>query len=85
VAWLARLLFGFTLGLSLSLAGLVLVAPRLAGNHSPALWSRLLDLFADDIVVRRTALAGALGLATTAVVFFRPARPEAESRSPGRQ
>ena len=33
---------------------------------------RLVALFARDVVVRRTALAAAVGLVATAFVFFRP-------------
>ena len=63
-----RLLFFTTLALAFLLAGAVLAVPwfREAGS------SRLLVLFAEDTVVRRTALASALGLLVTAFVFFRP-------------
>lgn len=68
--WLPRLLFLATLLSAAALGGLVLAAPPLIENeiaHAP-----LLRLFAADLIVRRTALASALGLAVTAFVFFRP-------------
>lgn len=64
--WLPRLLFLVTVVAATALAGLVLVAPWL--QHSGG----LIELFADDLVVRRTALAAAAGLMVTAFVFFRP-------------
>ncbi|MGE3807105.1 MAG: hypothetical protein AB7K24_20775 [Gemmataceae bacterium] len=60
-----RLLFWFAVGLSLTLIGLVLLAPRL-GIDSP-----FVRLFAQDQSVRRSAVAAALGLLVTAFVFFR--------------
>jgi hypothetical protein len=66
--WLPRLLFAGSLGCAGGLALVVLVAPWLAGRlPEPA--GRL---FAEDVAVRRTALACAAGLAVTAFVFFRP-------------
>src|SRR5262249_13039213 len=66
--WLPRLLFVTTLGFAIALALAVFLAPLVtdASSHS------LLALFAQDVVVRRTALASAAGLAVTAFVFFRP-------------
>jgi len=66
--WLPRLLFVTTLGLAGALAAIVLCAPWLADDHQPG----LLSLFAKDAIVRRTALASAVGLLVTAFVFFRP-------------
>jgi hypothetical protein len=34
----------------------------------------LLEMFAEDATVRRTSIAGAIGLVVTACVFFRPNR-----------
>jgi hypothetical protein len=39
-----------------------------------------LGLFASDIVVRRSAIAGSIGLIVTAFVFFRP-RPQSNHES----
>lgn len=68
--WLPRLLFAATLVCAGSLAVGVAAAPWLLGRltrPTPAL-----RLFAEDVAVRRTALASALGLSVTAFVFFRP-------------
>ena len=66
--WLPRFLFVTTLGLAALLAAVVLLAPLLGEEQRPG----LLSVFADDALVRRTALASALGLVVTAYVFFRP-------------
>lgn len=66
--WLPRLLFLTTLGLGLALGAAIGLAPLLVSEDAP----RLLELLAGDILVRRTGLASALGLAVTAFVFFRP-------------
>lgn len=55
---------------------------------SDAGWPRLLVLFARDVVVRRTAVASALGLIVTACVFFQapkagPAPVDTPARTPG--
>ena len=70
--WLGRLLFHGTLLAALFLCGLVLLAPSLH-VATDSLWQRVVLTFAEDSVVRRTALAGAGGLFVTAIVFFRPA------------
>ncbi len=67
-AWLRRWLFRGTLGLAAALAGLVAIAPWLGGGTS-----RFVTLFGHDATLRRTALAGAAGLAATAWIFFQPA------------
>jgi hypothetical protein len=68
-----RLLFQLTRALAAGLAGAVLAAPWLdAAGAAPGDWARVVALFGHDPVVRRTALAGALGLLVTAYVFFRP-------------
>ncbi len=66
-------LFVLCLVLAAGLAGLVAAAPWLdAGEPADGPVGRTLALFARDAVVRRTALAAAVGLAATAVIFFRP-------------
>ncbi len=70
---MSRLLFVLGLAAAAALLAAVLLAPLLdPGDLGPGAWSRLLGLFAQDAVVRRTAVAGALGLGVTACVFFRP-------------
>jgi hypothetical protein len=66
VNWLSRFLFLVTLTLALGLFALVVAAPW-AEEEDP-----YLVLFAQDPVVRRTALVSAAGLVVTAMVFFRP-------------
>jgi hypothetical protein len=63
----------------LALAGflilLILACPFLDdGNETPSHGHRLLAIFARDLAVRRTVIASSLGLAVTALVFFRPQR-----------
>jgi hypothetical protein len=66
-------LFAVCLLLATVLAGGVAIAPWLdAGEPGEDVLSRLLALFARDVVVRRTALGAAAGLVATAFVFFRP-------------
>jgi hypothetical protein len=66
----------FTLGCCLGglLVALVLLSPVVdAGDDFPAEgWSRVIQLFARDAALRRTALASAAGLVVSACVFFRP-------------
>lgn len=64
---LSRWLFRLSWLAAAVLIALVLLGPWL-DNKMP---SRLLALFARDAVVRRTAVASALGLVATACVFFR--------------
>ncbi|MBI3411331.1 MAG: hypothetical protein HY040_23600 [Planctomycetes bacterium] len=68
--WLPCALFLATLGSAGALAGLVAIAPLLTFEGKP--FSKLIGLFANDFVVRRTAIGAAVGLAVTAFVFFRP-------------
>jgi len=71
--------------LAAGLAATVLIAPFVAGPESHTSgWYRLLGLFARDATLRQTALAAAIGLMVTALVFFRsPAAPAAvEPKSP---
>ncbi len=72
--WLPPLLYRLTLGMAAALVALVIVAPFV---DDPGLrargWWWLVAAFARDTALRRTAIATALGLATTATIFFRPA------------
>jgi hypothetical protein len=82
--WLTRLLFRLTLGVSVLLFALVLLAPLLDNEVAGAGdWSRLAALFAHDAAVRHTSVAAALGLLVTAWVFFRP--PGRAQPYPGRR
>lgn len=82
-SWSAQLLFVLSCLLASLLGLLILLAPLLdQGSEQPAGWgSEVLALFARDAVVRRISLAGAIGLAVTAFVFFRPT-PPAEPAEP---
>lgn len=70
-----KFLFGVTMAIALGLGGAVTVAPTFfrpdTGQH------RLLEIYAEDLAVRRTSLACALGLAVTAFIFFRGSKPVA--------
>ena len=77
-------LFGMGCGLGVLLAAMVVSAPFLDGNDpAPAGWRRIVALFARDITLRRTSLAGAAGLIATACVFFQPAPSRSTSCSTG--
>jgi len=70
---LPRLLFRLTFLVATVLLLVVWLSPVIDTPASaPAGWSRLLALFAGDVVVRRTMVASAVGLYVTACVFFRP-------------
>ena len=61
------------LALAAALIALVVVAPLLdAESQQFHGWSKVLALFARDSTVRQTAIASAIALIVTAVVFFRP-------------
>jgi hypothetical protein len=77
--WLPRFCFAIAFALSLALAGAVVVAPLLVPEEGPP---PLLELFAQDLTVRRTALASAGCLFVTACVFFRPAIAPSKKSSP---
>jgi|ERR1019366_146469 hypothetical protein len=68
--WLPLMLFGGTLLFAVLLLLLVVAAPYLVDVLPFA--QDLLKLFAADATVRRTSIAGAVGLLVTAFVFFRP-------------
>jgi hypothetical protein len=80
--WLPRLFFRATLAVALALAAAVVVAPWLIPDEAPP---QVLELFARDLTVRRTALASAAGLVVTAFVFFRPTwkKPSRNGPTPG--
>ena len=67
--WLPLLLFTGALLMAFTLLALVVASP-LAVDYLPA--SQFMQLFAEDAVVRRSSIAGAIGLLVTAFVFFRP-------------
>ena len=66
-----RILYHGAWLVALTLVAAVLVAPGL--DLGDPTWDPVWRLFAEDEVVRRTALASAAGLVVTALVFFRPA------------
>jgi hypothetical protein len=73
VGWLPRLLFCLALALAVGLLLLVLVTPLLStGEDQSGRLARTAQLFAQDVTLRRTALASACGLIASACVFFRP-------------
>jgi hypothetical protein len=76
--WLPMLCLLAALAVAVALVAAVVVSPWLLPEQSPP---RLLELFALDGTVRRTALASAAGLVVTAFVFFRP-RTRSKKRSP---
>jgi hypothetical protein len=67
--WLPLLLFSSALLMAFTLLTLVIASP-LANDYLPE--SQFIHLFADDATVRRSSIAGAIGLVVTAFVFFRP-------------
>lgn len=83
---MSHILFRFNFVTATALIALVFAAP-LADNvgESPNGSARLLALFARDGTVRRTALASALGLAVTALVFFRSSGGRREPPASGRK
>ena len=67
--WLPLLLFAAALLAAVVLLTLVIAMP-FANAHLP-FEHPLLDLFAEDATVRRSSIAGAIGLIVTAFVLFR--------------
>ena len=68
--WIPKLFFTATVTTGVALAALAAVTPFVA-DVLP--WRHeLLTLFAEDAIVRRSALAAAVGLVVTAFTFFRP-------------
>jgi hypothetical protein len=71
--WFPRLLFRLCFTAAVLLVGVVVLAPLLDdGTLQPEGVGRMLGLFARDATLRRTAIASAVGLVVSAVVFFRP-------------
>jgi hypothetical protein len=68
--WLPRMLFCGIMLVAIVLLALVTAMPFLL--EELPFTHPLLQMFAEDVTVRRTALAGAIGLVVTACVFFRP-------------
>lgn len=83
---LPRLLFFLAVSTSVALFVVVFAAPALDnGEQSPKKGAvRLTSLFARDLLVRRTAIAGAIGLLATAFIFFRTAGEGRASSRRGR-
>jgi hypothetical protein len=77
--WLPLMLFCGAMLVAILLLAAVIVMPfvieELPFTHP------LLEMFAEDATVRRSAIAGAIGLIVSACVFFRP-DPAARKRSP---
>jgi hypothetical protein len=71
--WLPRFFFLVTMLLAAGLAGGVFFASQVQTDAiEPRELGRVIQLFAHDTTVRKTALASAVGLVVTAFVFFRP-------------
>jgi len=83
LTWLPRFLFRSTLVAAVVLIALVFLTPLLDNeSQRPAGWRKLVALFARDPVLRRTAVASAVGLAVTAFVFFKSPRPRHTFQQP---
>jgi hypothetical protein len=70
--WLPLMLFVGAILLALALLVIVTALPFVIDDLP--LEHSLLKTFAEDATVRRTSIAGAIGLIVTACVFFRPNR-----------
>jgi hypothetical protein len=70
--WLRRWLYRLTLLLAAGLGGFVIIAPYAPIPPGQDPGTVLCFLFAQDDLLRKTAVISALGLWMTAVVFFRP-------------
>jgi hypothetical protein len=68
--WLPLMLFAGTLVVAAILLVLVAVMPFVAEYF--LISNPVLVLFVEDVTVRRTSIAGAIGLIVTGWVFFRP-------------
>jgi hypothetical protein len=73
-AWARRVLYRTLLLVALALALLVVASPFVAAPLDQPLLARLWRLFGQDATLRQTAVLGAIGLWTTAVVFFSRSR-----------
>jgi hypothetical protein len=76
IPWLPPLFFWLSMSIAVGLVALVVLTPwvNVRGIRPPDL-GRVLSLFAQDMTVRRTGLASAVGLVVTACVFFRSLPP----------
>jgi len=77
---LPSLLFSVTLSLAVVMAATVVAAPYVLGDRTDA--SNLLQLFARDMTVRRTAFFSSVGLLATAFIFFRPTILKKKKKDP---
>jgi hypothetical protein len=77
--WLPLMLFCGAMLVAILLLVVVTVMPFLI--EELPISHPLLGMFAEDATVRRTAIAGAIGLIVTACIFFRP-DPAARKRAP---
>jgi len=66
--WLPRVLRWLSLLVAAGLVAMVSLSPHLADTIPP---HKLLRLFAQDAVLRRSAIAAAIGLAVSAFIFFK--------------
>ncbi len=74
---LPQLLFWLNCLCSVGLTGVVLGAPLVVQWTGGPEGQRWLQLFAEDVILRRVAITSALGLLVTGFVFFRlPRRQE---------
>jgi hypothetical protein len=74
--WFSRLLFRSTIGIAGLLIIAVFASPFLGFLNQP-----IIALFATDLVLRRTALASAIGLIATSMIFFRRPHDPAYQRA----
>jgi hypothetical protein len=81
--WLPLMLFGGVLLFAILLLCVVAAAPYLLDAIPDA--HEIIKLFAEDATVRRTSIAGAIGLIVTAFVFFRPNTSVLGRKSSGRK
>jgi hydrogenase/urease accessory protein HupE len=77
--WLPMMLFVGTLLVAAVLSLLVVLMPLVAEYILVS--NPVLALFVEDATVRRTSIAGAIGLTVTAWVFFRPDSSAFEGKS----
>lgn len=68
--WLPLMLFGGVMLVAILLLAVVTAMPFVVAELPTT--HPLLVMFAEDATVRRTSIAGAIGLIVTACVFFRP-------------
>ncbi len=78
--WLPMMLFTAAMFCGVGLLLFVVAAPLL--NEYTPVRHALLQLFADDATVRRSSIAGAIGVIVTAFIFFRPKVVEVPRKTP---